>query len=121
MNQVVKDKWVDALESDRYEQGRNALCNLEGQMCCLGVLVDLYAQDHNLPWQEPMKVDGQGLEYKTFQCHWGSLPDAVQKWAELVDALPAVEFNGHTQTLSTLNDQEELSFKEIAILIKASL
>jgi hypothetical protein len=40
MDPEIKAKWVEALRSGRYEQGRMMLLH-EGRYCCLGVLCDL--------------------------------------------------------------------------------
>lgn len=41
MNPAIKRKWVDALRSGEYEQGRGGLRHHD-KYCCLGVLTDLY-------------------------------------------------------------------------------
>lgn len=33
-------QWVEALRSGNYKQGKNALCNPNNEMCCLGVYCD---------------------------------------------------------------------------------
>lgn len=45
MNAELKAKWVEALRSGKYQQGRAVLRNAEDQMCCLGVLLDVDAPD----------------------------------------------------------------------------
>jgi hypothetical protein len=40
MNKELKAKWVKALESGRYKQGKNRLSG-GGYFCCLGVLRDI--------------------------------------------------------------------------------
>ena len=50
MNPEVKQKWIDALRSDKYEQGSGKLRSVTGY-CCLGVLCDLYSQEHNTQWE----------------------------------------------------------------------
>jgi hypothetical protein len=45
MDNTLKQKWVDALRSGEYEQGRGMLrCKTDDsdQFCCLGVLCDVY-------------------------------------------------------------------------------
>lgn len=44
MKAELKQKWVDALRSGKYEQGRFAL-RRNGKFCCLGVLADIIAPD----------------------------------------------------------------------------
>jgi len=40
MKADLKAKWVEALRSGKYEQGRGALLN-DGKYCCLGVLCEV--------------------------------------------------------------------------------
>lgn len=52
MKHVIMKRWVRALRSGRYRQttgklrARNKAGNATNNFCCLGVLCDLYAQDH---------------------------------------------------------------------------
>lgn len=41
MDKKLKDKWVKALMSGKYEQGRDCLVSGD-RYCCLGVLGDVY-------------------------------------------------------------------------------
>lgn len=41
----VRQKWMDALKSGKYAQGKDALRDGD-TFCCLGVLCDLYAKEH---------------------------------------------------------------------------
>lgn len=36
-----KDKWIAALRSGKYKQGRGQLRSLNNNYCCLGVLCDV--------------------------------------------------------------------------------
>ena len=47
MTPELKQKWIEALRSGKYKQGRTVLRNLEDQFCCLGVLCDVAG----LKWQ----------------------------------------------------------------------
>jgi hypothetical protein len=40
MNQELKNKWIEALRSGKYKQGRNYL-RMGDSFCCLGVLCDV--------------------------------------------------------------------------------
>ena len=42
MKRELKARWVAALRSGTYEQGRSQLRNCANDYCCLGVLADLY-------------------------------------------------------------------------------
>lgn len=44
LNPELKAKWLDALRSGKYQQGRQCLRSDEGCYCCLGVLADLIDQ-----------------------------------------------------------------------------
>lgn len=48
MNKELKQKWVEALRSGKYKQGKEALrrCEPEESFCCLGVLCDI-VDPHN--------------------------------------------------------------------------
>lgn len=41
MNPVLKEKWVAALRSGQYKQGKKCLRTYKNTFCCLGVLVDI--------------------------------------------------------------------------------
>ena len=45
MNEAVKTKWIEALLSEEYLQGKGCLKRGE-EYCCLGVLTELYIQEH---------------------------------------------------------------------------
>ena len=125
MNQKVKEKWVTKLRSGEYQQGTGFLKvkDSEGvaQYCCLGVLGDIYAKEHNEEWTE--KVNGV-CAIKTYTTH---LPEEVQNWAELDRANPLMnvenlkELCGTESFITDLNDIERLSFEEIATLIENQL
>lgn len=119
MNQEIKEMWVAALRSGEYEQGRRQLCSIDGKMCCLGVLSDLY-----------IKITGQAKwadDGTTFLWDNGEeklvLPDPVRAWAGLASNNPMVG----SHTLSTYNDGVNAagvrphSFADIADLIERYL
>lgn len=43
MQAELKQKWVEALRSGKYQQGKAMLRSRDGEFCCLGVLCDLVA------------------------------------------------------------------------------
>lgn len=67
MDPAIKEKWVAALRSGAYEQGRNQLRTANGY-CCLGVLCDLIDPDgwvgnrhygeHTMPGDAVIKAAG---------------------------------------------------------------
>lgn len=45
MNADVKKRWVEALRSGKYTQGRGSLRSRDDEFCCLGVLCDITEPD----------------------------------------------------------------------------
>lgn len=110
MNPEIKSKWLAALRSGEYKQGKGQL-RKEDNFCCLGVLCDLHAKETEQKWE----VDYVGGNYLN---HCGNLPLAVRDWAGLGSANPKIEGDW----LSNYNDNEPgKSFAEIADLIEKHL
>jgi hypothetical protein len=103
MNPQIKQKWLSALRSGEYQQGRCYLRTNSG-FCCLGVLCDLYGKEHNVEWE----LVGAGTYYE-FQDEPELLPLSVAEWAG-VD-------RHRSLTLGELNDTGS-TFNEIADLIE---
>lgn len=101
MNKELKAKWVEALRSGKYKQGRVKL-NQGGHWCCLGVLCDL--NDASL-W-----CDTGGY------IHPGS---ACFPPEEIFKSLDIPESKGWE--LVNLNDSARKSFDEIANFIESDL
>lgn len=113
-------KWVEALKSGKYQQGRSQLMIQESNWdesavsfiptgkklhCCLGVLCEVAVQEGVIP-----SFDGS-------ECY---LPIEVQKWASLKTSDGKFLINNEQSSLSDiLNDREEKSFEEIAKVIES--
>lgn len=114
LNKNVK-LWLKALRSGEYKQVKGRLRTEEGY-CCLGVACDVYAKQHKtLKWRRDEEGD---IEFSGASTQ---LPDNVRKWLGLKDS--EGEFNlkdGHEETLTNLNDDEEKSFEEIADIIESN-
>ena len=96
----LRKKWIKALRSERYEQGKGQLRYVrEGQsyFCCLGVLCDVWDKDL---WTE---------EIAGTYCHDGreALPDA-----EICNAIGLTWYT--LDSLTDMNDDGGFSFSEIA-------
>jgi hypothetical protein len=136
MNPEIKAKWVAALRSEEYKQGKKVLNNGVGNFCCLGVLCDLYAKENSVQWTDVLG----GHEEETLQEFLGNiavLPDEVQNWAGLSGKNPYVKHNRNLnevnqeiykfgplekeENLVTLNDSGKFTFNDIADLIEAQL
>ena len=126
MNPEVKQKWIGALRSGKYEQGSEKLRSVSGY-CCLGVLCDLYAQEHNTEWEfrGNEETNLQPQDYWNFDEESEFLPESVMNWAKLFrNPMLRIEDDDEmfevNEEVSTLND-EGYSFSTIADLIEAQL
>ena len=114
-NKEVKEKWLAALRSGEYKQGRNAL-RRNNNFCCLGVLCDIYSEEKNVPWEKLGDHD-RILDCKSI------LPDKIKSWAELPGQNPSVEHTDlhsgkDNKTLAGLNDIYHCDFNQIADIIE---
>jgi hypothetical protein len=129
MNSEIKQKWLDALRSGEYQQGTGRLRSIHG-FCCLGVLCDLYSQEHfNRSWLfmgEDEKCPLQE-DYWYFDGESEHLPSSVRQWAGLKSNCPNIEIesddedeDGMRASVAELNDNGA-TFNQIADLIEAQL
>jgi hypothetical protein len=130
MNPQVKEMWVNALRSGDYDQSSGKLRSNTGY-CCLGVLCDLYAQEHNEEWEQK-SYTGTSLQmdYYYFGEESEFLPAKVMSWAGLNSNCPEIQFCdldfdddeelNYTNTVAELND-DGLNFHQISALIQDQL
>ena len=114
MNKVIKQKWIAALRSGEYKQGKGQLHNSKGEFCCLGVLCDLAVKEgvvQKTAGDSDLHYDGATL----------TPPPSVQKWAGSdlscldIDTVVGIEEEYYTE----LNDDgDSLTFDQIADLIE---
>jgi hypothetical protein len=106
MNPEIKNKWVAALKSGKYQQCQGRLRN-DNAFCCLGVLCDILDKDK---WE---------LRYETQYRYEDAefvLPLTVCQQAGFYYDIEHFE----TVTLSDMNDSGK-SFREIAQYIEENL
>lgn len=108
LNEVAK-KWVAALRSGTYKQGRLKLRDREDNYCCLGVLCDLAVKEGVIP--APVLTFWSSFSY---QEETGSLPVEVRDWAGLKTCAGSFD----NKSLMELNDFR-IPFVEIAAIIKS--
>lgn len=112
-------KWIDALRSGEYKQGKGRLkySNQDGDVkhCCLGVACEVAL------------VDGVGLELTNnpmniytdrkyfFDGYGESIPPKVQKWLGVDDDDPRIT---EEYSAAGLNDSGNYTFSEIADLLE---
>lgn len=108
MDAGIKAKWIEALRSGKYVQGRTMLRTTDDKFCCLGVLGDVCASDK---WALH-KFGDEGLDYWSFERDDALLPD------DFADDR-GVPYKTQEQ-LAEMNDQGK-SFIEIADFIEKNL
>ena len=115
MRRDIRKRWVAALSSGKYPQGRSQLATATGGFCCLGVLCELAADEGVVT---RIRTEG-GIRYgDEKQRHY--LPHSVILWAgiEVSNSFnPTVRrADGSIAHLSSLNDRGD-NFSQIASAI----
>jgi hypothetical protein len=126
MNSEVKAKWVAALRSGEYQQGRGELRSISNCFCCLGVLCDLYDKDRKQKKKKSIKITNPKYDgNKNFACFkYGNqtdfLPAAVRVWAGMSSNKGWL--NGiHLSGLNDGDYDKHYTFKDIAKIIKKNI
>lgn len=123
MNPEVKALWLEALESGEYKQCKGKLTHVaeDGSKshCCLGVLSELGVRAGVL--SSKTYPEANRLYYGDYE-ESATVPPEVMKWADLSSCNPDVVFKDDGRVaLAHLNDEVELTFPEIAALIREQL
>lgn len=107
-------KWVAALRSGQYTQGKEMLRKGD-TYCCLGVLCDLSKKGK---W----KINNTNNTSFSFESsnlkRLGRLSPAVMIWAGMKNEYGTLKFKKGVLNLATLNDDRKRSFKQIAAFIE---
>ena len=107
MDKRVKRKWLRALRSRAYAQGRERLLRTEkgvDRFCCLGVLCELHAHETGDAWGADENYHGS----------MGMPPYTVREWAGFLGDSPLY-------ALIDMNDLDRQSFSAIADYIEENL
>jgi hypothetical protein len=129
MNQTLKEKWIQTLESNTYQQGQGFLCYRKSNIpqsklkdiqedtlyCCLGVLCEIVKNDLQLtktPAADPLHSN----YIYTINANKQSSKEFDQFLPASMEQLLGISSSCQTH-FADLND-EGLSFKEIAKVIK---
>lgn len=150
MKQAIMKRWVKALRSGKYKQTRyklrlrNSRGAAANSFCCLGVLCDLFAQDHpnagwvskagDVPTSSDMCVFSTDKTVQIAAFALTALPDCVQKWAGVKDGAGRIELTKKAAvkaglvvpsaletcetSLAELNDHNEFNFSQIADVVE---
>ncbi len=118
MSQEIKEQWVRALRSGKYEQTNGILCeekNGKEGFCCLGVLFDIAGGE-------------VGGEWKKFENVWGNARWHAKVDDETNSGFVPIKFKQFVKLsqkaqnrLVELNDTNGKSFNEIADWIEKYL
>lgn len=108
LNENAK-KWVNALRSGKYKQGKHALRNLNDEYCCLGVACDLAVKEGVIPKEEKTSC------VFVYGGSTGLLPVSVKNWLNLTNDAGMFDEG----VLIVLNDDDGLSFNQIADIIES--
>lgn len=108
MEKALKGKWIEALRSGKYKQGRGVLRSSDDRFCCLGVLCDISG------YGEWGKSDGAKYYYeRERQSEAIILPIFMEHFANI---------EGEDQDVLTgMNDDDKLSFNKIADWIETNI
>lgn len=130
MNPEVKQKWIEALESGQYKHGKGLLRNGNNEFCALGVLCDIYAQEHNEPWlrhslYEFKPAEKPSLQFKSVEFgllgYTTELPVEVATWAGLVNNQDFQDELNNCQSFIAAENDNSDSFAEVIQAIKKYL
>lgn len=111
MNKELKTKWLEALRSGKYKQGKTALRTVRDEFCCLGVLCDIVAPDK---WSKPTKNTNYYIHMNT-----GGIP-SFSLYPGYEQELAPGEASQPLGILIKMNDSGK-TFAEIANWIEENL
>lgn len=126
MEKDLKKKWIKALESGKYKQATEELCDPHGAMCCLGVLMyvaegpDIFEHElikrHRCSGQEDLPshlCEKYGIQDTTGKFEFDSLTKKLQEKLLKYIVRASITY----ESLVNLNDMG-VPFKLIAKVIK---
>lgn len=114
MNSEIKVKWIEALRSGKYKQGKDALRS-RNTYCCLGVLCEVVrSQGHGGEWVLGDNTDGFDFNEGTSGT---VLPNTLRKYLGMEST---EQFNWQDKLIK-MNDEQDAPFEEIAKWIKENL
>ena len=112
-------KWVDALRSGKYEQGHGQLRKGD-RYCCLGVACDVYIQEMGGgEWIAGTRRTDDWWFANEKTGYDAVLPDIVREWLGLSKNAGEYVLDGQPRALTKLNDDYQMSFRNIAIIIES--
>jgi hypothetical protein len=122
MKAEIRDRWAEALESDRFRQGTGLLHQINARgvpdtFCCLGVLCELAVEEGIVDRKKAGPMAECYAYGKDYDRSTTTLPQAVVDWAGLRTGNPLID--GLTPAVH-LNDSKQWTFKEIAHALRST-
>ena len=105
----LQTKWLAALRSGQYKQGKQTLRSDDNKFCCLGVALDIYDNSRWGAIPELLSDTVRSYRYtgtKVPEVCYGSMPVELKPLFDLSNAT--------TSILMNMNDLENKTFSEIA-------
>ena len=117
-----RKKWIAALRSGKYRKGKGYLKQKDthrNKYCCLGVACELAFKDDRIapPIIENDSFDSSIKVYK-FEKESAYLPYKVQERLGVTKNTIRINYDETTVNVAALNDEYDLSFKQIADLLE---
>ena len=119
---LLIDKWINALESGEYKQGKHNLRTNDDTFCCLGVLCDIAVKEGIL--KEPVVLKDDDFytyedEGSKKQNNYNMLPSRLADIMGMtVDGSYYPKYDPKHYSLWKDNDTNRKSFKEISRIIR---
>ena len=124
MNKRIRAEWVKRLRSNEYTKMKGMLHNKDC-FCVMGILCDIYLEEHDEQWEEHAESDKIGLLIHGTSAN---IPQEVVIWSGLGTRQPLINISTihgspHRVPLIALNDNANYnySFKQMADLIEEQL
>lgn len=108
LNQEIKTKWLEALRSGAYNQGKGCLKNKNCEYCCLGVLADVL---------DPTLWNEEAYDYSS----WGNPETTAYFQHEQAEQYDIEPVKTYEWDLMKMNDSLDYSFEQIADWIEENL
>ena len=129
MNTRIANKWIKALESGKYVQGKGVLktgTTEKPKHCCLGVLCELYMKENPGEAEWEYNVDsGEFAFVLDDDVGLSLLPERIRYWSEMKSTDGTIPENfktgpraGLRKDLASINDSPRGTFKKIAEYIR---
>lgn len=112
--QEARARWVEALRSGDYEQGRNRLRDMENRFCCLGVACDI----NGIEWFPDVRGGEDPVRYGIRQMN-GAGEDLINLNCSGLPPVLERDLGVASGTFIELNDDLQCSFSQIADYIEA--